>query len=117
MSQIYSYYKFPKIYHKRGDTFQHECQYLNMFGSPVDITSYTISSKIRSVNFEYTFTVTKTDAVNGKFTITAPSVDTATWPVKTSSESTSFCDIQLVNNGVTRSTVTLEVIIIEDITY
>lgn len=117
MSQIYSYYTFPKIYHKRGDSFQHECQYLNVISLPVDITGYTITSKIRSSNFSYDLTVTKTDPVNGKFTITAPSTATKTWPVKTSASDTSFCDIQLEYNGVTNSSDTIEIIILEDITF
>lgn len=105
-----------QIYHKRGDTFSHLCTWQDSSGSPIDITSHAIASKVKAVNFEDTLSVTKTDAANGQFTLSATASETASWPVTTSDSSRLFCDIQFTVGSTVVSSETLQIIVIEDIT-
>ncbi len=68
------------ITHKRGDTFELACAVENN-GVAVDITSWTITSQARddADAVLQTFTVTKTDAAAGLFTVGATSTQTEGW--------------------------------------
>lgn len=92
---------------KRGDTFTASCQRVG-----VDITNTTIRSQLRLGAWRYTLTVTKTDAANGEFTLSAPASDTVYWPVGTAS-----WDIEYTDSGEVHSTETVRIRILEDVTH
>lgn len=104
------------IYHKTGDTLSLTCTYVDSGGNAVDITGYTIASKVKAVGFEDTLTVTKTDAANGVFTISATATATSSWPVTTTSDSRLFCDVQFTLGSVVQSSETFQIIVVQDIT-
>lgn len=92
---------------KRGDTFTASCQRVG-----VDITNTTIRSQLRLGAWRYTLTVTKTDAANGEFTLSAPASDTKHWPAGVAS-----WDVEYTDNGVVASTDTGLLTIEEDVTH
>lgn len=96
-----------KIIFKRGDTFS-----LQATANGEDITSWTIQSQVREATGTLVseLVVTKTDAVNGEYSLTHSGATTA-WPIKVL-----YCDIQYTVGGVIASTETLRIEVIEDIT-
>lgn len=104
------------LYHKTGDTLSLTCTYTDSSGNPINITSYTIASKVKAVGFEDTITVTKTNAANGVFTLSATATDTASWPVTVSIASRLFCDVQFTSGSVVQSSETFQIIVVQDIT-
>lgn len=104
-----------QIYHKRGDTLSLLCIWKDASGNPVDLTGYTIASQVRATNFVDSLTVTITDAVNGKFSVTRTATGTSSWPIS-NSVSRVYCDIQFTTGTTVISSQTFEVVVLEDIT-
>lgn len=96
-----------KILFKRGDTFS-----LQATANGEDITTWTIQSQIRdnSGTLISELDITKTDAVNGEYTLTHDG-STSSWPLKML-----YCDIQYTVGGVISSTETFRIEVVEDIT-
>jgi hypothetical protein len=105
-----------QIFHKRGDTLSLSCEWKDDEGDPIDITSITIASKVRSGTFSDDLVVTKTNSVLGQFTVTLPAADTALWPVTKAAFNRMFCDIQTTTGSTVLSTDTFEIVVVEDIT-
>lgn len=99
--------------HKRGDTFQLLSSVENE-GVAVDITNYTIASQARDSDDTVlqTFTVTKTDAANGIFTITATAAQTELWAPDRYSVDIEFT----AASGEVSSTETFTLNVVADIT-
>lgn len=100
---------------KRGDTLSLSCARKDSLGAAVNLTGVTITSSVKVGAFTDTLTVTVTDAVNGLFTLTRAAASTALWPVS-SDASVMYCDVQFVGGGVTRSSETFIINVVEDIT-
>ena len=101
------------ITHKRGDTFELSCTLENQ-GVAVDITNFTITSQVRQPDdtLLQALTVTKTDAANGEFNLSATSAQTESWGVQTY-----LCDIEFIEGGgEVNSTRTFEISVLKDIT-
>lgn len=99
--------------HKRGDTFVLNSD-VETEGVAVDITGWTIASQIRDRDdiVIQTLTVTITDAVNGRLSLSATPTQTELWPV-----SSLFCDIEFIDDtGVVTSTETFTINVLLDIT-
>jgi hypothetical protein len=96
---------------KRGDTFTLACTY-KVDDQPATTLGKTITSQIRKVNgvLISQMTVTVDNVDDSKFTLT-PVVSTTTWPIDVL-----LCDIQIVDNGFVRSSETLKIPVVEDIT-
>lgn len=92
---------------KRGDTFQAQCQRVG-----VDITATTIRSQIRAGSWVQELTVTKTNAATGEFTLSATATQSKLWPVGNAT-----WDIEYTDAGAVRSTETVKLRIVEDITH
>lgn len=92
---------------KRGDTFSAVCQ-----REGVDITATTIRSQIRSGSFRQDLTVTKTNAAAGEFTLSATAADAELWPIGNAT-----WDIEYTDSGAVRSTETVKLRIVEDVTH
>jgi len=101
------------ITHKRGDTFELSCTLENE-GNSVDITNFTITSQIRKNDdtLLQALTVTKTDAVNGAFTLSAPPAETETWGVRDYQSDIEFVEA----GGEVNSSETFVISVIKDIT-
>lgn len=101
------------ITHKRGDTFELSSTVENE-GVAVDITNWTISSQARDEDDAVlqTFTVTKTDAINGAFTITATAAQTELWGLGNYSMDIEFIDA----SGDVNSSETFTLSVLRDIT-
>jgi len=101
------------ITHKRGDTFELSCNLENE-GADVDITNFTITSQIRQQDdtLLQALTVTKTDAANGLFTLSATATQTEAW------EPANYdCDIEFIDgSGDVYSSQTFTVTVVKDIT-
>lgn len=103
----------PDITHKRGDTFSYYGT-VTLNGSPVDITSWTITSQLRDAAdvVIQDFTVTTTDAAGGEYLLSATPADTADW-----APGNYFMDVDYVDSlGFKQSTATLVVTVKKDIT-
>ena len=101
------------ITHKRGDTFELTLSLENQ-GNPVDITNFTIASQIRDQDDQLVqaLTVTKTDASNGQFTLTATDTQTDDWPIAKLD-----VDVEFVEPDTTvSSSETFNIQVIKDIT-
>lgn len=102
------------IQHKRGDTFLFSAVLRESKTGPVtNLTSWEVASMIRDAEDVLIdeVTVTVTDAVNGAYTLRVD--DTTAWPV-----GTAYWDIQYTDSAdVIRSTETITLLIIEDVTY
>lgn len=102
------------IQHKRGDTFLFEAVLRESKNGPViDITDWTLESMVRDADSVLIaeLDVTVTDAAQGEYTVSAD--DTSDWPV-----GLAYWDIQYTDDaGVIRSTDTIALAIIQDITY
>ena len=101
------------ITHKRGDTFELSSTIENA-GVGVDITSWTISSQARDEADAVlqTFTVTKTDAANGAFTVSATAAQTELWPIGSYQMDIEFIE----GGGEVNSTETFTLSVLRDIT-
>lgn len=101
------------ITHKRGDTFTLNCSVENQ-GVAVDITLWTITSQARADDDTVlqTFTVTKTDAANGLFSVSATAAQTELWGLGNYA-----ADIEFVEGGgEVNSTETFTLSVLRDIT-
>lgn len=93
---------------KRGDTFSLVCTY-KVDDVPVTIAGKTIASQIRRVNGALVSDVTvEPDTDPTKFILSA---DTENWPLDLL-----LCDIEIVEDGFTRSSETIQIPVVEDIT-
>ena len=101
------------ITHKRGDTFELSATLENE-GVAVDITNFTITSQIRQADdtLLQALTVTKTDAVNGAFTLSATAAQTETWGPATYESDIEFIE----GGGEVNSSETFRIAVIKDIT-
>ena len=101
------------ITHKRGDTFQLTLTLENQ-GNAVDITNFTIASQIRDQDDQLVeaLTVTKTDASNGVFTLSATDTQTETWPIAKLDVDVEFIE----PNNTVSSSETFNIQVIKDIT-
>jgi hypothetical protein len=97
---------------KRGDTFALTCERKNAAGAAFNITSTTISAKMRRRSFVADLTVTKTDATNGVFALSATATATAAWP-----PGLYKCDVQFTDGADVRSSMTFDILVEEDVTY
>jgi hypothetical protein len=95
----------PKV--KRGDTFSAACQ-----REGVDITATIIRSQIRSGAWVQELTVTKTNAATGEFTLSATPAQSEFWPI-----GKAVWDIEYTDSGAVRSTETVNLLIVEDVTH
>lgn len=99
---------------KRGDTFYIEATYCADGTNATDLTSYTITSQVRDMQGELVSSLTITKSANqsttgkGKFTLQA---DTSLWPI-----ATLIWDIEYVVNGITQSTETIKIRVVQDVT-
>jgi hypothetical protein len=96
---------------KRGDTFILECTY-KVDGAPVSIAGKTITSQIRRVNGNLIadMVVTPDNSNPARFSL-EPDTDTADWPIDVL-----LCDIEIVESGFVRSSQTIKIPVVEDIT-
>lgn len=92
---------------KRGDTFEALCQRVG-----VDITTTTIRSQIRAKSWVQDLLVTKTNAATGEYTLSATAADAELWPL-----GPALWDIEYTDAGNVRSTDTVKLRIVEDITH
>lgn len=92
---------------KRGDSFLAACQRVG-----VDITATTIRSQIRLSGWKADLVVTKTNTATGEFTLTAAPMLTKFWPV-----GAAIWDIEYNDVGEVRSTETVKLQIVEDVTH
>ena len=102
------------ITHKRGDTLEWVVT-LTDDSVAVDITDWTIKSQIRDGSYAliYEFLVTKTDASNGVFSLSATAAQTATWPLGSALVDIEFTD----NTNYVISSQTFTMQLVRDITY
>ena len=108
---------------KKGDTFSVLCQRVDANNTPLDISGYTIASKVNSIgSFTQSLTVTIINAALGQFSISASATDTLDWPVfqaldgTTSKMNTIYCDVQYTIGSYVESTETFSIYVIEDVT-
>ena len=95
---------------KRGDTFSLTCTY-KVDGVAVSLSSTTIRSQVRSgSSLVDSLLVTKLSSV-GVFTLVATAAQTKLWNVETLE-----CDIEFINNDITRSTNTFNIKVERDVT-
>ena len=100
-----------QIRFKRGDTFSLSCTY-KVDGVPTSVSSIDIDSQIRDNRGSLVQNLTVTKLVNtGEFTLIATATETAEWPV-----SVLRCDVQFSQGGTVRSTQTIDISVLEDIT-
>jgi hypothetical protein len=92
---------------KRGDTFSAQCHRVG-----VDITATTIRSQIRAGSWMQELTVTKTNAATGEFTLSATATQSKLWPIGNAT-----WDIEYTDAGAVRSTETVKLRIVEDVTH
>jgi hypothetical protein len=96
---------------KRGDTFVLVCTY-KTDNVPTPIFGKTIVSQIRNSagNLIANLDVEADDEDPAKFTLT-PDTDTAEWPL-----GVLLCDIEITGDDIVRSTQTIEIPVVKDIT-
>ena len=100
-----------QINFKRGDTFTLTCTY-KVNGVATSVADIDIESQIRNQRDALIEDLTVTKLVGtGKFTLVATAVETALWPVNVLR-----CDIQFSQGGTVRSTQTIDISVLEDIT-
>ena len=93
---------------KRGDTFELSGQLLSN-GVALDITGYQIKSHVRyKDNLVKNLTASITDAVNGKYSVSATAADTASWPVYDLQMDIEFTDTS--NKVFSTQTITIRMI-------
>jgi len=103
-----------QIIHKRGDTLALDCTWWQDEAgtTPLDLTGWTITAAAKHTSgVKVTLQVAVGTAPSGTFSITADAATTAAWAVGVWS-----IDIQRVDaGGVTRSTETWKMELVEDI--
>ncbi len=99
---------------KRGDTFSLAGTWKPL-GVPTDASALIIASQIRRASGTLIATLTPVlgdqQASPGKFTLVPQDPDTSGWPI-----GNAYCDIQIDDQGIDRSTETFVIPIIEDVT-
>lgn len=99
---------------KRGDTFSLKCTW-KVDGIPTDITGLTITSQVRAANgtliAELAPVPDNQTANPGGYALVAINPDTSGWPV-----GNAYCDIQIDDQGIDRSSDTFVIPVIEDVT-
>lgn len=99
---------------KRGDTFQLTCTY-KVAGVATSVTGFTIRSQLRNAFGNLVATLTATPANQtaspGVFYLVPSNADTSGWDTGDLS-----CDVEITSGGVTRSTVTFVVPVVDDVT-
>lgn len=107
--------------HKRGDTFIITGTAYDNGGTVVDLTSYTIASKVRQVNgtLVQALTAAITTATAGEWQISATASQTAAWPITSGqTQETLELDVQFTSpSGRVDSTGTDQITFIRDITF
>lgn len=108
---------------KKGDTFSALCQRVDQNGNPVNISGYTITSRVRSTTgFSGNLTVVVVTPAQGQFSINATATATASWPVCKSIDGTIteknflYCDVQYVSGSTVESSETFTLQVFEDVT-
>jgi len=95
---------------KRGDTFILVCVY-KVDGEPAPIDGLTIASQIRQANGSLVANMmVEPDEDEGKFLLT-PDTETDTWPLDVLQ-----CDIEITDDGFVRSSETVYIPVVKDIT-
>lgn len=105
----------PVIDFKRGDSFDLSGQLLEEEGgAPISIAGWSVRSQIRSSAGELIAELTTeiTDPAAGKYSLTSPPAETATWPVGNARMDIQFTDA----GGRVMSTQTVTVRVEEDVT-
>ena len=99
---------------KRGDTFMFRCLH-KVDGVPVSVSEFEISAQIRTRLGVLVATlvpvIADQVAERGRFYLKPEPPDTSGWPV-----GRHFGDIQITQGGVTRSTATFTLPVVEDMT-
>lgn len=96
---------------KRGDTFSLTCTY-KIDGVATDVSSIDIKSEIRDSRGSLIQELLVEKMIQtGIFTLTSTNTETSYWPV-----SVLKCDIQFSEDGIVRSTKTIDISVDEDIT-
>lgn len=99
---------------KRGDTFSLACTW-KVDGVPASISGLTITSQIRSVSgalvAQLRVVADDQTASPGKYALVPVNPDTNLWPI-----GDNYCDIQIDDQGIDRSSETFVVPVIEDVT-
>lgn len=97
---------------KRGASFALACTWKEN-NVPAPITGLTITSQLRQQNGDLVddlrFVANTSD--NTKFTLVPVNEDTSSWPI-----GLLFCDIKTTVNGVERSSETIQIPVIEEVT-
>lgn len=105
---------YEVVTQKRGDTFYVEATYCADGTNATNLTDYTINSQVRDMQGELVSSLTVTKAASqsttgkGKFTLQASTSD---WPI-----ATLIWDIEYIINGVTQSTETIKIKVVQDVT-
>ncbi len=96
---------------KRGDTFLLACVY-KVDGDPAPIDNLTIASQIRQANGSLiaNMAVEADDLNPARFFLT-PDTETTTWPLDVLQ-----CDIEITDDGFVRSSETVYIPVVKDIT-
>jgi len=99
---------------KRGDTFSLKCTW-KVDGTPTSITGLTIASQVRSASGALIATlnvVPENQTTHpGAYALVAANPDTSRWPL-----GDAYCDIQIDDQGIDRSSETFIIPVIEDVT-
>jgi len=99
---------------KRGDTFTIACTW-KVQNQPTNISGLTIKSQIRSSAgaLVATLRVVADDQIAnpGKYALIPTDPDTSKWPL-----GDAYCDIQIDDQGIDRSSETFVIPIVEDVT-
>jgi hypothetical protein len=108
---------------KKGDTFTALCQRVDSNGTPVNISGYTITSRVRSIGgFSEALTVVVVTPSIGQFSLNATSTATASWPVckaidgAVTEKNFLYCDVQYLNGATVESSETFTLQVFEDVT-
>lgn len=106
-----------KIKVKRGDTLSIEITIRDATGTVVDLTGAVVTSQVRdSTNtLIEDLLVNETDLLNGRVTISATDVQTATWAITTETNQL-FCDVKRVLDGRVTRTPTFEIEVEQEVT-
>ena len=96
---------------KRGDTFRLVCTY-KVDGQPAAILGKTIASQIRRSNGTLVANMAvEPDEINPARFFLTPDTDTADWPLDVLQ-----CDIEITEDGFVRSSETIYIPVVKDIT-
>jgi hypothetical protein len=96
---------------KRGDTFLLSCVY-KVDGDPAPIDNLTITSQVRQANGALVTDLVAEEVIGevGQFLLT-PDTETDTWPLDVLQ-----CDIEITDDGFVRSSETVYIPVVKDIT-